>query len=80
MGHLDPTQDYEEIMERLLDWVAFTPLQNATGDPAISLPLAATASGMPLGMQFAAGAGHEATLIELAYELEEARAFARIDA
>lgn len=80
VGHLDPTQDYEEIMERLLDWVAFTPLQNATGDPAISLPLATTASGMPLGMQFAAGAGHEATLIELAYELEEARAFARIDA
>jgi len=27
---------------------------------------------------FGAGAGHEATLIELAYELEEARPFARI--
>jgi amidase len=80
IGHLDPTQDYEEIMERLLDWVAFTPLQNATGDPAISLPLATTGAGLPLGMQFAAGAGHEATLIELAYELEEARAFARIHA
>ena len=24
------------MMDRLLDWVAFTPLQNATGDPAIS--------------------------------------------
>jgi hypothetical protein len=31
-------------------------------------------------MQFGAGAGHEATLIELAYELEEAHAFARINA
>jgi amidase len=78
VGHLDPTQDYEEIMERLLEWVAFTPLQNATGEPAISLPLATTTAGLPLGMQLAAGAGHEATLIELAYELEEARAFARI--
>ncbi len=29
-------------MDRILDWVAFTPLQNATGDPAISLPLATT--------------------------------------
>ena len=48
-------------MDRLLDWVAFTPLQNATGDPAISLPLATTAAGLPQGMMFAAGAGREAT-------------------
>ena len=37
-------------MDRLIDWVAFTPLQNATGDPAISLPLAESAAGMPVGM------------------------------
>ena len=63
-------------MDRLLDWVAFTPLQNATGDPAISLPLATTAAGLPQGMMFGAGAGREATLLELAYELEEATALA----
>jgi len=78
VGHLDPTQDYDTIMGRLLEWVAFTPLQNATGDPAISLPLATTADGMPHGMMFAAGAGREAVLLELAYELEEARPWARI--
>ena len=61
-------------MDRILDWVAFTPLQNATGEPAISLPLATTAGGLPQGMMFGAAAGREATLIELAYELEEARA------
>ena len=61
------------MMDRIKDWVAFTPLQNATGDPAISLPLATTATGLPQGMMFGAGAGREATLIELAYELEEAR-------
>ena len=44
IGHLDPTADYEQIMDRLIDWVAFTPLQNATGDPAISLPLARVGS------------------------------------
>ena len=65
-------------MDRIQDWVAFTPLQNATGDPAISLPLATTANGLPQGMMFGAGAGREATLIELAYELEEAVPFARI--
>jgi amidase len=80
IGHLAPTQDFDTIMERLLDWVAFTPLQNATGDPAISLPLATTASGLPQGMMFGAGIGRERTLLELAYELEEAAPWARIDA
>jgi len=78
IGHLDPTAPYEQVLERLLAWVAFTPLQNATGDPAITLPLARTADGLPLGMMMAAGWGGEATLIELAYELEAARPFARI--
>ncbi|MFC4783038.1 amidase [Nocardioides sp. MAHUQ-72] len=78
VGHLDPTHDYDTIMERLLGWVAFTPLQNATGEPAISLPLATTEAGLPQGMMFGAAAGREATLLELAYELEEARPWARI--
>jgi amidase len=78
LGHLAPTSDYDTIMDRLLDWVAFTPLQNATGDPAISLPLATTAAGLPQGMMFASGAGREATLLELAYELEEAAPWPRI--
>ncbi|MGZ8744317.1 MAG: amidase [Nocardioides sp.] len=78
IGHLAPTSDYDTIMERLLEWVAFTPLQNATGDPAISLPLATTAAGLPQGMMFGAAAGREATLLELAYELEEALPWARI--
>ena len=78
LGWLDPTQGHDLVMERVLDWVVFTPLQNATGDPAISLPLATTRSGLPQGMMFGAGAGREATLIELAYELEEAVPFARI--
>ncbi|WP_232680641.1 amidase [Nocardioides sp. R-C-SC26] len=78
IGYLDPTQDYDTIIERLMGWVRFTPLQNATGDPAISLPLATSANGLPLGMMFAGQAGHEAMLLELAYELEEARPFARL--
>jgi amidase len=79
IGHLDPMAPYEQVMERLLDWVAFTPLQNATGDPAISLPLAESASGMPVGMMFSTVRGEDATLLQLAYELEEARPWPRID-
>ena len=78
VGHLDPTQDYETVMERLLQWVAFTPYQNATGEPAISLPLGTDPAGLPLGMMFSAGMGREASLLELAFELERARAWARI--
>lgn len=79
VGHLDPTLDFDTVMERILAWVAFTPWQNATGDPAVSLPLATTADGMPLGMMLSTGAGRESTLLELAYELEEAAPWARID-
>ena len=65
-------------MDRLVDWVAFTPLQNATGDPAISLPLAESSSGLPVGMMLSTLRGREARLLELAYELEEARPWPRI--
>ncbi|MDT5412815.1 MAG: amidase, partial [Mycobacterium sp.] len=79
IGHLDPTADYDQIIDRLQDWVAFTPLQNVTGEPAISLPLAVSINGLPVGMMFTAPVGQEARLLELAYELEDARPWARID-
>jgi amidase len=78
LGHLDPTLPYETIIDRLMDWVAFTPLQNASGTPALSLPLATSDDGMPLGMMFSAGAGREALLLALGLELEAARPFTRI--
>ena len=80
IGHLDPTADYQQVIDRLVDWVAFTPLQNATGEPAISLPLNSSASGMPVGMMFSASLGHERRLLELAFELEAAKPWARIQA
>ena len=51
----------------------YTPLFNATGQPAISLPLHWNASGLPIGVQIAARYGDEATLVRLAAALEEAR-------
>lgn len=79
IGYLAPT-DYRQVIDRLIDWVSFTPLQNVTGEPAISLPMAQSADGMPVGMMFSADFGQEALLLELAYELEQARPWAKIQA
>ena len=70
--------DFHTHLVRLLRYTSFTPLQNVTGEPAISLPLARSAEGMPVGMMFSADLGQEALLLKLAYELEEARPWARI--
>lgn len=80
IGHLDPTADYQQVMDRLVDWVAFTPLQNTTGEPAISLPMGLSVDGLPLGMMFGAPLGGERRLLELAYELESAQPWPRIQA
>ena len=57
---------------RLLQWTAFTPLQNVSGSPAISLPLGLSAGGLPIGVQVAAPFGHDRRLLEVAFELESA--------
>ena len=78
LGHLDPMANYDQIIDRLIAWVGFTPLHNATGDPAISLPLAQSSDGLPVGMMFASTVGQEARLLALAYELEAANPWRRI--
>jgi amidase len=57
----------------ILEYVPFTPIQNATGQPAISLPLHWTRDGLPVGLMFSARFGDEATLFRLAAQLEDAR-------
>ena len=59
-------------MGPLLDYVPFTPIQNATGQPALSLPLHWTPNGLPVGVMFTARFGDEATLFRLAGQLEQA--------
>ena len=66
------------LFQRLTEYVGFTPINNTAGGPAISLPLGRTADGMPIGVHFSADLGDERTLLELAFALEEAHPFARI--
>ncbi|MDX2234317.1 MAG: amidase, partial [Hyphomonadaceae bacterium] len=72
IGDYAPTLPFESFAA-IADYVAYTPLINAVGAPAISLPLGWTAGGLPIGAHFCARAGDERTLIELAYEMEQTR-------
>ncbi|MBA4085051.1 MAG: amidase [Kytococcus sp.] len=79
IGYLSGDLDFDTHMGRLLEYVGFTPIHNANGQPSISLPLGRSDDGRPIGVMFSARAGQERLLLELAFELEAAAPFARID-
>lgn len=71
LGHVRGDQPFEVLRERLLTTLPYTPVQNASGGPAISIPAGASTDGLPIGVQFASPWGQERRLIELAYALDK---------
>ncbi len=67
---------FETLIERFHSFSPFTSLFNASGQPAMSVPLTWSAAGLPSGAHFAAPFGGEATLLNLAAQLEAARPWA----
>lgn len=63
-------------MRRAGQWVVFTPPYNATGQPAISLPLHWNEAGLPIGVQLVAAYGREDLLLAVAAQLESAHPWA----
>lgn len=56
--------------------MAYTPLANATGAPAISLPLGHdAATNLPVGMMLSAPLGADGLLLRLALQMEAAQPF-----
>lgn len=78
LGYLSPEVASEELIERLVHYAAFTPLANATGAPAISLPFGSSDEGLPIAIQLWAAHGDERTLLELAFEIEQAKPWRKI--
>ncbi|WP_404926374.1 amidase [Mesorhizobium sp. ORM16] len=67
------TLSAEEYKEADAALCQYTGVFNVTGQPSVSLPLAQSADGLPIGIQIVGRFGHEATLIRVARDLEEAR-------
>ena len=76
IGQLSMKLPFEELFPRVEDWVGFTPLANATGEPSISLPLGHDdATNLPVGVMFTSAVGRDRLLLELALDLEAASPF-----
>ena len=63
----------EQTAAKVFDFIPWTPVINATGQPAMSLPLWSNAAGLPIGVHCVGRFGDEATLYRLAAQLEQAR-------
>ncbi len=78
IGEMDATADDPlRGWRRSAKFVPFTPLCNATGQPAMSVPLYWNEQNLPIGIQFVGRYGDEATLFRLAAQLEKARPWAK---
>lgn len=77
LGSFDSTpEDPQAGLRRSARFAPFTAIYNATGQPAMSVPLYWNSSNLPIGAHFVGRFGDEATLFRLAAQLEAARPWA----
>jgi amidase len=76
LGTVGPNVPFDTLVERLVEYVGYTPLHNVAGGAAMSVPLGFSPAGLPIGAQFSARGGGERTLFQLAYQLEAAQPWA----
>ena len=69
----DVCMSLDQLLERYHSYSPFTALFNASGQPAMSVPLSWSSNGLPMGAHFAGRFGEESTLLALAAQLERAQ-------
>jgi len=72
LGELAPTNTDPSVATHMGRLASFTAPFDATGQPALSLPLHWNADGLPIGVQVVAAYGREDLLLRVASQLEEA--------
>jgi amidase len=73
LGYFDMNGDVEVFNKRVSEYLSITPLHNAVGIPAVTVPLHWTGEGLPVGVHFAGHYAEEATLLRLVAQLESAQ-------
>lgn len=68
----DPGHTLASWLQSIFDYGPFTMVFNISGQPAISLPLGQSDSGLPIGVQIIAPYGGEDLLFQIAGQLEQA--------
>jgi amidase len=73
LGVMAPTTDLDQLSSRIGALTRLVAPFNATGQPAMSLPLHWTPDGLPIGVQLVAAYGREDLLLRLGAQLEASR-------
>ena len=72
LGEIEQDAEWETLTDQLVTYVAFTPIANFTGLPAMSVPLHWSTAGLPIGVHFTGPYGDERRMFSLAGQLERA--------
>ena len=78
LGLLSLDQPWDSYAHNAMGSAAFTVLANVSGQPALSLPVGMSDSGLPIGMMFTAPLGGEDVLLRLGAQIEQDRPFAKL--